>query len=105
VADSAKFEVVFHPAARDEAVEAAMHIADRASPEQADAWLDAIEAAVRTLSEFPRRFPAAREAVAFPGQELRQAIVHSHRVIFTIRGGTVHVLHVRHAAQMDLQGP
>jgi plasmid stabilization system protein ParE len=74
VAEPTRFEVVFHPAARDEAVQAAMYIADRASPEQADAWLDAIEATVRTLSEFPRRFPAARESVAFPGQELRQAI-------------------------------
>lgn len=94
--------MIFHPAARDEAVEAASYIAEHAGAAQANAWLDALENEIHGLGEYPRRFPVAREALAFPGEELRQAIVHSHRIIFAVRGSSVHVLHIRHAARLRL---
>jgi plasmid stabilization system protein ParE len=98
------FEVIFHPGARDEAVEAASYIAEHAGVAQADAWLDELERTVHSLSEYPRRFALAREASSFSGEDLRQALVHNHRIIFTIRGSKVHVLHIRHAAHRDLDG-
>jgi plasmid stabilization system protein ParE len=98
------FEVIFHPGARDEAAEAASYIAEHAGAAQASAWLDELERTVHSLGEYPRRFALAREASSFPGEDLRQALVHSHRIIFTIRGSTVHVLHIRHAARRDFDG-
>lgn len=98
------FEVIFHPGARDEAADVALYIAEHAGVAQADAWLDELEQTVHSLSEYPRRFALAREASSFPGEDLRQALVHSHRIIFTIRGSTVHVLHIRHAARRNLDG-
>lgn len=98
------FEVIFHPGARDEAVDTASYIAEHAGAAQADAWLDELERTVHSLSEYPRRFALAREASLFPGEDLRQAMLHNHRIIFAIRGSTVHVLHIRHAARRNLDG-
>ena len=102
MAEPARFDVFFHPGARDEAAEAASYIAERAGVARANAWLDELERTVHSLGEYPRRFAPAREAPSFPGEELRQTVVHSHRIVFTIRGTAVHVLHIRHAARREL---
>jgi plasmid stabilization system protein ParE len=93
-----KYSVVFRVEARDEALAAAEYIAEHASPEVAGRWYEALEAAIKSLATMPRRCPLAREHGSLAGVELRQLVVHSHRLIFTIRASEVHVLHVRHAA-------
>ncbi len=42
-----------------------------------------------------------------PGRELRQAVYHSHRIIYEVRDAErqVLVLHVRHAAQREAGAP
>ena len=59
---------------------------------------------IASLDEMPRRFGFAREHVLRRQPELRQMLYKSHRVIYTIIGQEVHVLHVRHAAQDNLDG-
>lgn len=49
----------------------------------------------------PERCALAREDTAFHGIELRQLVFKSHRVLFVVRGGDMHVLHIRHAARRD----
>ena len=97
-----KFIVIFRAEARDEAVEAAGYIADQGYPERAIKWYDGLVAAINSLADSPRGCPHAREQAAFPEIELRQLVFKSHRLIFTIRGKEVHVLHVRHVAQENL---
>ena len=53
-------------------------------------------AACKQLSLMPRGFPLAPENADF-NEEIRQMVVGRYRVLFTIRRGKVHVLHVRGA--------
>jgi len=97
-----RFTVVLHREARAEAVAALSYLAAHASPDVAHAWYDAFEAAIASLETMPARCPYARERGERPDLDLRQATVGSHRLIFAVKGSTVHVLHVRHGAQDDL---
>jgi plasmid stabilization system protein ParE len=95
-----KFRVRIETRAARDIDEASGWLAAR-SPEAAERWFNAIEAEIYSLENFPARCPRAREAELFP-YELRQLVYGRrqgrYRVIFTIRGQTVHVLHVRHGA-------
>jgi len=50
----------------------------------------------------PQRCACARENDKYD-EELRQLVFRSHRIIFTIKGKTVHVMHIRHAARKELE--
>ena len=95
------FRVIFHAEARDEAIEAAAYIAAQGFPETAQAWYESLDRVVDQLGCRPRRYPPAREATSNPGEELRQVIFSSYRIVFAVRGQSVHVLHVRHASRED----
>lgn len=97
-----RYQVTFRREARDEALEAAAYIAEHGSLDAATRWYAALEQTVASLSEMPRRFAPARESDLFPGVDLRQAVVMSHRVVFAVRDDEVHVLHVRHTARLNL---
>lgn len=97
-----RFKVIFRPEARDEALGAADYIAAHGSPDAALTWYEGLCAAIASLEVMPAKCGLAREHAAFPAADLRQLIYASHRLIFTIRGREVHVLHVRHVARDDL---
>src|SRR5215204_6300812 len=62
---------------------------------EAKRWVRQLRTAVfRQLSLLPKRFPVAPEDDEF-AEEIRQMIVGRYRVLFTIKGLRVHVLHVR----------
>jgi len=94
--------VIFREAARDEAVEAALYIAGRGSAESAARWYEGLVEALDSLRRMPERCGFARENDCF-SVELRQLVYKSHRIIFTVREKTVHVLHGRHAAIDELE--
>jgi plasmid stabilization system protein ParE len=52
--------------------------------------------AIRLLGVVPKGCPLAPENEEF-SEEIRQMIVGRYRVLFTVKGRTVHVLHVRGA--------
>ena len=61
----------------------------------------------RSFAAYPERCPLAVENDKFP-DEIRESLYgksgkrrHKHRIIFTIREDTVHVLYVRHTARDD----
>jgi toxin ParE1/3/4 len=62
-------------------------------------WFLALEDAIASLATFPERCPLAPETVRFPF-EVRQLLYgrkpHVYRILFTIEGDTVNVLHIRH---------
>ena len=62
---------------------------------EAQRWARELRTAVsKQLSFFPKGFPIAPEDDEF-SEEIRQMIVGRYRILFTIKGRTVHVLHVR----------
>jgi plasmid stabilization system protein ParE len=65
--------------------------------QQAQEWVRQLRSAIfKQLGVVPKAFPLAPENVEF-SEEIRQMIVDRYRVLFTIKGRKVHVLHVRGA--------
>jgi plasmid stabilization system protein ParE len=62
-------------------------------------WLQEMEQAISSLSEFPKRCSLAPESRVVPF-EVRQLLYgrkpHVYRILFTIEHGTVYILHIRH---------
>ena len=64
---------------------------------EAQRWVRELRSSVlKQLTLVPRGFPLAPEDDEF-SEEIRQMIVGRYRVLFTIRKGKVHVLHIRGA--------
>ena len=68
-------------------------------------WFLALEDAIASLSTFPERCALAAESGQFPFQ-VRQLLYghkpHIYRILFTVDGKTVKILHVRHARRKPL---
>ena len=96
--------VVIQPDAEAEVESALTFIAQR-SPAGAARWFDGLRQAVDTLERFPTRCGVAPESAHFD-VEIRQLLYgrgrNKYRILFTIRGSEVHVLHVRHAPRWKL---
>jgi plasmid stabilization system protein ParE len=62
-------------------------------------WFVALEEALASLATFPERCALAPETLPFPF-EVRQLLYghkpHVYRILFSIEGQTVNVLHIRH---------
>lgn len=69
-------------------------------------WFLALEDAIASLADFPKRCPLAPENAAFPF-EVRQLLYgsapHVYRILFTIESETVYVLHIRHGRRAPLK--
>lgn len=64
---------------------------------KAQQWARQLRTAVfKQLAVVPKGFPLAPEDDEF-SEEIRQMVVGRYRVLFTIKGSEVHVLHVRGA--------
>jgi plasmid stabilization system protein ParE len=72
------------------------------APETAERWKEKLLGSIDSLSYFPERSPRAPESAAF-GTKLRELRFgkrqRAYRIVFQIRGSTVYVLRVRHAAR------
>lgn len=70
-------------------------------------WFAALQEAIASLAKFPERCPLAAENAAFPF-EVRHLLYgrkpHVYRILFTIEGQTVNVLHIRHGRRQPLKG-
>lgn len=69
-------------------------------------WFLAMENAIASLSELPKRCPLALENSNFPF-EVRQLLYgnkpHTYRILFAIKGDTVQILHIRHARRRPIR--
>lgn len=79
------------------------YLARTASFEVAEAWLDEVTNAMKSLETLPDRCPLAPEDDSFP-VSIRHLLHRADRILFTVSHGTrvVHVLHVRHGARDTL---
>lgn len=96
------YTVINSPGADLDIAAAYLHIR-REAPLNAERWLRGMLKAVHSLEKLPRRCAHVPEQEEF-AIELRQLLFKSHRIIFTIEGRTVRILHVRHVARHSL-GP
>jgi len=68
-------------------------------------WFIALRKAVEGLATLPTRCPHAPESASFPF-EVRQLLYgrkpHVYRILFTIEGESVLVLHLRHGRRLPL---
>jgi toxin ParE1/3/4 len=89
------------PAERDIA-EAEEWIAADSPAAAADRWIDGLLAGFESLETVPARCPLAPEN-ADHAEEIRQLIYQRYRVLFTIVGRRVVILHVRHGARLPIR--
>lgn len=98
------YRVVITPSAQRDLEEAFVWIAER-NETAAIRWFNGIVEVVDTLKQFPDRCPPALENDFFE-QEIRQILYgkrqHKYRILFTMEGANVFVLHVRHGARLAL---
>ena len=68
-------------------------------------WFQGLHQAIATLTDFPQRCALAPENAVFPF-EVRQLLYgrkpHLYRIIFTVEGSTVSVLHIRHGRRQPI---
>jgi plasmid stabilization system protein ParE len=99
------YQVVVQASAQVEMEGAHEWIAERA-PFTADRWYNGLLKAIRSLADNAERCALAPEDEFFP-EEIRNLLYgkrhNAYRVIFTIRGDTVHVLHFRRGARLVLK--
>lgn len=71
-------------------------------------WFLALEEAIASLNKLPERCPVAAESSRFPF-EVRQLLYgrrpHVYRILFTIAGDTVNILHIRHGRRKPVSEP
>ena len=69
-------------------------------------WFHAMEGAIASLAEFPERCSLAPENKMFPF-DVRQLLYghkpHVYRILFTIHGSTVFILHIRHGRRQPVR--
>lgn len=68
------------------------------SPRNAHQWLQRIEQRIQTLNQFPDRHGVAPEG-HFLCEPIRQMIEGNYRILYIVRGSSVLVLTIRHAAR------
>jgi plasmid stabilization system protein ParE len=99
-----KYRLIIQPPAFADLDEACAWLAER-SPAAAAHWLEGLLDAIHTLESNPERCALAPEN-DYVGYEIRQFLYRRrrtvYRVLFTIQGGAVRILHVRHAARQFL---
>ena len=97
------YHVVIEPTAERGIREAVRWITRQSSSHAvATRWFHGLVRKFDTLKSSPKRCPIAAENDKFP-EEIRELLYgkrnNKYRIIFTIRGNAVHVLHVHHGAR------
>lgn len=99
-----RWNVIVELPAQQDIVEARLWLAER-EPTAADRWFNSIYDTIGSLEAFPERCPFAPESKHLK-EEIRQIFhgrrQHKYRILFTVRQGEVHILHVRHGARLAL---
>ncbi len=79
---------------------------EQEAPESVQQWANGLIDAIHSLQTFPGRCSLAVENQSFP-QEIRQLLYgkgrNAYRILFTVVGDVVSILHIRHSAQDALK--
>lgn len=99
------YHVITLPGAEEEIVEAAAWISRQTDTDTAADWIAGLQTAMASLAQLPFRCPLAPENDRFE-REIRQ-LLHGrgrqqYRILYTVQGEAVFILHVRHATRSYL---
>lgn len=89
-----RYEVFIQPTAAAE-IEDTYGFLVGISVERAEAWTSGLVEVLATLERMPLRCSLATEGRGLP-YPVRQLLYERHRLLFTVSGRDVHLLHVRH---------
>ena len=78
----------------------------RHAPRAAREWIQHARQSVKSLSHHPERCPLARESLSFD-EAIRELLLGTgnrgtYRVLFTVIGKSVYILHIRHGSMLPL---
>lgn len=90
-----KFEVRATPTALADAAAVANQIGAAGFPLNAERWVADLLDVLARLDTLPGGCPIAPEDGEIPDCEIRQCLFGKYRILLTIRGRTVFVLHIR----------
>ena len=100
-----KYHILIQPSAEEDIESIVRWIAEN-SPQNAQEWYQRVKHAISSLSQSPKRCPLAPEN-EFIEREIRHLLYgrgrYIYRILFTVHGDIVHVLHVRHGAMRPLE--
>src|SRR5215469_14715488 len=100
------FEVRTTPEAEQEAIAILDWLLEQQAGETGLRWFTRMEAAIESLAEMPQRCKLAPENKSFPF-EVRELLYgqrpHVYRILFTIEGNVVFILHIRHGRRLPLK--
>ena len=92
-----RYEVVFQESAQSDVRESYEWGRRKWGKPEANQWIRQLRKVVsQQLAVVPNAFPLAPEDDEF-SEEIRQMVAGRYRILFTIKGRKVHVLHVRGA--------
>jgi plasmid stabilization system protein ParE len=98
------YQVIILPSAERDIGEACEWLVEQ-DAEAAIRWYNRLPEVIFSLDMFPERCPLAPESEFF-SLEIREIFhgrrQHKYRILFTVTESKVHVLHVRHGAQLAL---
>lgn len=100
-----KFRVSVLPQAEQDIEDTYYFVASvQREPLAAQRWVDGLQAAIHSLTSMARRGRRIREQELLgTDHELRQIMFHKHRIIYTVRGNVVQVVHVRRGSRADVR--
>jgi plasmid stabilization system protein ParE len=105
--EASDYRLILQPAAEKD-IEAAFRWIQDQSPSRATQWLNGLMQAIESLTVFPLSCPLAPENHYFI-EEIRQLLYGKrgsvYRVLYTVLGSEIHVLHVRHGSRDVLRPP
>ena len=101
-----KYRVIVTPEAENDLRTVYHYIRKRGAPQSARAWVVAARKRIKSLAQHPERTPLAPESASFP-EPIRELLFGTgnrgtYRILFTIIGATVFVLHLRHGSMLPL---
>ena len=101
------YRLILQPAAEAD-IEDAFRWMQEQSPARAARWLNGLMQSIESLTVFPLSCPLAPENDYF-AEEIRQLLYgkrgNVYRVLYTLVGEEIHVLHVRHGSRDVLRPP
>lgn len=92
-----RHEVFIQPTAAAE-IESTYAFLVEIAPERAEGWMSGLTDVLASLERMPLRCSLAPEGGSVP-YPVRQLLYERHRILFTVSGRDVHVLHLRHMRQ------
>jgi len=99
------FRVEIAATAEIEADEILIWLKSQYAGENGARWYRALYEAIDSLGNFPLRCPLAPENELF-AEEIRQLFYgrkpHQYRILFTIQGETVLIVHIRHSRRLPV---